>query len=98
MKKGKHLNFKREYLEIAKKEIHSFARSRLSGWRYSHVISSFHLLDHHHHHHHHHVNAYMHCAHSHLCSVHVFNIYPETTISAMSFARLLFSDSPDPNS
>ena len=38
------------------------------------------------------MNAYMQCAHSHFCSVHVFNLYPAATISAMSFADVLFSD------
>ena len=38
------------------------------------------------------MNAYMQCAHSHFCSVHVFNLYPEATVSAMCSAGVLFSD------
>ena len=38
------------------------------------------------------MNAYMQCAHSHFCSIHVFNSYPEATVSAMSVADVLFSD------
>ena len=35
----------------------------------------------------------MYCAHSHVCSVHVFNIYPEATISVMfGDTHVLFSD------
>ena len=39
------------------------------------------------------VYAYIHCAHSHCCSVHAVNIYPEATISDMSGdTHVRFSD------